>query len=177
MAERARNHRQLPSEPRAQARMARNSRPLACPCGYGGRGGNRDLREAKFGALEEMSQDKKCSCGKAHSDAVKHGIHKWRESISTREWRALEKRARFASRRCGVVRGMIKLLGQIKPPISSPDEVEAQMRTDFKRGYIQALRDVKREREKQEAASYFDAMQTTSKGSLREISHRFDYRK
>ena len=54
------------------------------------------------------------------------------------------------------------------------DGGRAQISEAFQSGYIRALKDVKREREKHEAASYQAALGTISKQELTRISHAYD---
>jgi hypothetical protein len=116
------------------------------------------------------------SCGRAHSIAVKRGMKKWREHYTDEQWRAIHFRAKKAARYVGMWRGMVALLGKLNVPIPSPDDIERELRTSYQRGYVQALRDVKREREKQEAQSYAEAMNTISFQEACKISHVYEQR-
>ena len=51
--------------------------------------------------------------------------------------------------------------------------IRAQLRDAYCRGYVQALRDTKRERERMERASYVEAMPVASVQDLAEMSHAY----
>lgn len=55
--------------------------------------------------------------------------------------------------------------------------IRAQLRAHYIAGYVQALRDAKREREKMERASYADAMKTATAQELATISHAYESRR
>lgn len=124
-----------------------------------------------------MTAPHRRSRGDAHSLAVKRGIRRMQE-----EWevykvfpvKKADKKANRASRWVGMVGGLSRLLGRINVPIPTPDEIEQELRAAYKRGYIQALRDALRERNKQEQSSYRHAMPTPSYQDLKAMSHVYD---
>ena len=124
-----------------------------------------------------MSRTVNCSCGPRHSAAVKRGIAKCREHYTAEQWSALHRRAEKASRYVGMWGGMVALLGKLNVAIPSPEDIERELRQSYQRGYVQALRDVKREREKQEACRYYDAMPSISRQEAGTISHVYQRRK
>jgi hypothetical protein len=110
------------------------------------------------------------SRGARHSYLVKRGIHRLPEPIINPD--EFEKAAASAHR-ANVWRGMVALLNKLALPIPTPDEIEVQLKAGFQRGYIQALRDVKLERLRQERASYAEAMQPVSHQEYRTMTNRF----
>jgi len=110
------------------------------------------------------------SRGARHSYLVKRGIHRLPEpTIYPKELA----KAAAAAHRANVWRGMVKLLGKLALPIPTPDEIEVQIKAGFQRGYIQALRDVKLERLREERASYAEAIQPVSHQEYRTMTNRF----
>ena len=69
---------------------------------------------------------------------------------------------------------MVALLGKIHVPIPTPEEIEEQLKKSWKAGYVRALLDVKRERERIEAQKYRDALPKITIQELRRISHAYD---
>lgn len=115
---------------------------------------------------------KKVSRGARHSAAVRRGIAAYREPahIAT----AAERRADAASRNARIWRGMVALLGRVRVPIPTPDEIETQLKQSWRDGYVRALRDVQRERERLEAQRYYDALPQITNQEARTISHAYE---
>lgn len=122
-----------------------------------------------------MTQLSNRSRGIAHSLAVKRGQMRLRETpFSAVVARRVDRDASRAARNVGVFRAMLALLGKVNVPIPDPQEIERELRAAFKRGYVQALRDVKHEREKQDAQSYHEAMPVAAMQDARQISHAYN---
>jgi hypothetical protein len=114
------------------------------------------------------------SRGERHSLAVRRGIQRWRERPSLREIIAAEQKANRAAINARIWRGMVALLEKTSVPIPTPDEIEAQLKKSWKAGYVRALLDVKRERERMEAQRYRDALPKITTQELRRISHAYE---
>lgn len=112
-----------------------------------------------------------------HSSAIKHGQ---RQRLLTpplptlRQQSVIDDAALTAAQKAGVWRGMVKLLGKLDVAIPDPDEIEQQLREHYKRGYVQALNDVRREAWKNEIVSYHEALPSISFQEAKAISHVFD---
>ena len=62
----------------------------------------------------------------------------------------------------------------LRPARYSDSAIREQLREWWLAGYVRALRDVKRERERMEDASYQAALGTITKQELAAISHAYD---
>lgn len=114
------------------------------------------------------------SRGKRHGESVRRGILRWRERPSLRDVIFAEHKANRAAVNARIWRGMVALLGKIHVPIPTPEEIEEQLKKSWKAGYVRALLDVKRERERIEAQKYRDALPKITIQELRRISHAYD---
>lgn len=112
------------------------------------------------------------SQGARHSAAVKRGMMRYREPFTAVA--SAEQRANQAARNARIWRGMVALLSKVNMPIPTPDDVEKQLKHSWKAGYIQALRDVRRERERMEAHQYLDALPQITIQEARKISHIYE---
>lgn len=86
----------------------------------------------------------------------------------------MEDLATTASAKANLWANMVALLGKLNVGIPEPDEMERQLRLSYKRGYLQALYDIRREAWKQEIATFEDALPAVSKQEAAAISHVFD---
>lgn len=72
-------------------------------------------------------------------------------------------------------RAVPRLIAHLLRPARYSDEaIREQLRQWYLAGYVQALRDVKRERERIEDASYQDAIGTVTLQEAETFSHRYD---
>jgi hypothetical protein len=70
--------------------------------------------------------------------------------------------------------GLCRLLGRLNIAIPSPEEIERELRASYQRGYVQALRDALRERQRMERSSYLHAMPRPAFEDLKAMSHIYD---
>lgn len=113
------------------------------------------------------------SIGHRHSVAVKKGIERSLISIPEREMIQMDMQAKRASTRAKVWQGMIALLGkaEIGRCIPDPDAIEQQLKNAWQAGYVAALRDVSKERQRMERARNYDAFPIMSMQEAEKISH------
>lgn len=116
------------------------------------------------------------SKGARHSAAVKRGIERASIMIAERELIEIDRRGEAAALRARVWRGMLALLGkaEIGRCIPDPDAIEAQLKAAFRSGYIKALRDVSRERQRMERARSYDALPRITMQEAAQVYHAYD---
>ena len=119
------------------------------------------------------------SRGHKHSEAIKRGIRRLRElppTMTDQQLRFVNKRANCAAQKARIWHSMLALLGKINVPIPTPDDLEKQLRSSYRQGYIQALHDVRKEGWKQELVSYQESLLIASKQEARALSHAYDWK-
>lgn len=79
----------------------------------------------------------------------------------------------MAADRAGMASGINRLLGKLLLAIPAPDQLESELRESFKRGYVQALNDARREGWRQELYSYEQALPIVSRREAVSISHAY----
>ena len=119
------------------------------------------------------------SRGERHSQAIKRSPRwdAWQanrgrcvrqddgEPDLTKGWLML---AKAAYGRCDVGNALVRATAY------DPDRVSEQMREQWRAGYVQALQDVRRERERQERNRYVGSLPTISRQEAARISHAYD---